>query len=88
MVSNVSTNVGHDLDCLVDVKVQYLSSTGQWLMNPSIEMTITSQRPENDPLHFNVVTLQTDIPYFKYQDHMALKKLFERVQRILISWLL
>ncbi|RDX86637.1 hypothetical protein CR513_31997, partial [Mucuna pruriens] len=85
-ISNVSTNVGHGLDCLVDVKVQYPPLAGRWLKNPSVEMTITSQRPENDPLHFKAVTLQTDIvPYLKHQVDVAFRKLFERVFKILIS---
>ncbi|KAK7411239.1 hypothetical protein VNO78_02672 [Psophocarpus tetragonolobus] len=85
MVSNVSTIVGHGLDCLVDVKVQYPPSTGRWLKNPSVEITITSQRPESD-LHFNAITLQTDIsPYLNHQDDVAFRKLFERVIRLLIS---
>ncbi|KAK7354302.1 hypothetical protein VNO80_19761 [Phaseolus coccineus] len=86
MVSNVSTNVGLAIDCLVDVKVQYPPLTGRWLKNPSVEMTISSQRPENDPLHFNAIALQTDIiPYLKHQDDAAFRKRFERVLRILIS---
>nr|KYP37947.1 hypothetical protein KK1_040838 [Cajanus cajan] len=86
MVSNMSTNVGHGLDCLVDVKVQYPPLIGRWLKNPSVEITITSQRHENDPLHFNAVTLQTDIvPYLNHQDDVAFRKLFERVLRILLS---
>ena len=75
MVSNVSTNVGHGLDCLVDVKVQYPPLTGRWLKNPSVEMTITSQSHENDPLQFNAVTLQTDIiPYLKHHDDVAFQE--------------
>ncbi|KAG5149060.1 hypothetical protein AAZX31_06G200700 [Glycine max] len=86
MVSNVSTNVGHGLDCLVDVKVQYPPLTGRWLKNPSVEMTITSQRHENDPLHFNAVTLQTDIiPYLKHHDDVAFRKLCDGVLRMLTS---
>ncbi|TKY73221.1 hypothetical protein E2542_SST01972 [Spatholobus suberectus] len=86
MVSNVSTNIGYGLDCLVDVKVQYPSLSGRWLKNPSVEITITSQRHENDPLHFNAIPLQTDIiPYLKHQDDVAFRKLFESVLRLLIS---
>ncbi|CAJ1975434.1 unnamed protein product [Sphenostylis stenocarpa] len=87
MVSSMSTNVGHDMDCLVDVKVQqYPPLTGRWLKNPSVEMIVSSQRPENDPLHFNAIAHQTNIiPYLKRQDDVSFRKLFERVFRILIS---
>lgn len=84
MVSNVSTNVELGIDCLIDVKVQYPPLTGRWLKNPSVEMTISSQRPKNDPLHFNAIAFQTDIiPYLKH--YAAFRKRFERVLRILIS---
>ncbi|KAK7327635.1 hypothetical protein VNO77_21719 [Canavalia gladiata] len=87
MVSNVNNNVENGLDCLVEVKVQYPPENGRWIKNPSVEMTITSQRHKNDPLHFNTITLQTDIiPYLKHQDDVAFRKLVERVLRILISF--
>ncbi|MED6110966.1 hypothetical protein PIB30_047963 [Stylosanthes scabra] len=85
--SNDSSSVEHGLDCLVEVKVQYSSESTRWLKNPSVEMTITSQRSEEDELHFKPITLKTPIvSYNEHEgDYYAFRKIFEGVLRLLIS---
>ncbi|XP_015946250.1 uncharacterized protein LOC107471317 [Arachis duranensis] len=74
------------LDCMVEVKVQYPSESTRWLMYPSVEMTITSQRSEEDALHFRTITLKTlRISYNEHEQDYALMKTFEGVLRLLIS---
>ncbi|MED6110968.1 hypothetical protein PIB30_047965 [Stylosanthes scabra] len=48
--------VSHGLDCLVEVKVQYPSELSK---DPSVVITITSQRSQQDKLHFKPFTLKT-----------------------------
>ncbi|MED6217330.1 hypothetical protein PIB30_016734 [Stylosanthes scabra] len=85
--SNNNSSVEHGLDCLVEVKVQYSSESTRWLKNPSLEMTITSQRSEEDELHFKPITLKT--PIISYNEHerdyYASRKIFEGILRLLIS---
>ncbi|KAI4338185.1 hypothetical protein L6164_016529 [Bauhinia variegata] len=85
-VKDGSINLERGFDCLVEAKIHYPSETGRWLKNPSIEITISSQRNEDDPLYFGQITFMISIvPYEKHRDDVAFRKIIEGFLRILIS---
>ncbi|XP_077225419.1 uncharacterized protein LOC143858612 [Tasmannia lanceolata] len=72
------------LDCLIEVKVEYPPTTALWLMNPTVKISITSQRNEDDPLHFSPINLLTlPILYRRQREDILSRKGVEGILRIL-----
>ncbi|XP_002517549.3 uncharacterized protein LOC8271362 [Ricinus communis] len=72
------------LDCLIEVIVSYPPTTSRWLVNPTVRISITSQRNDDDPLHFNTIRLQTlPIMYRKQRDDILSRRGVEGILRIL-----
>ncbi|XP_058074626.1 uncharacterized protein LOC131223290 [Magnolia sinica] len=72
------------LDCLIDVKVEYPPKTARWLMNPTVKISINSQRNDDDPLHFSPINLMTlPIMYRKQREDILSRKGVEGILRIL-----
>ncbi|CAK9154437.1 unnamed protein product [Ilex paraguariensis] len=70
------------MDCLIRVKIEYPAETMRWLMNPTATITITSQRNEDDPLHFTAINLRTFmLPYDKYEQNGVFRRAFEEILR-------
>ncbi|KDO80385.1 hypothetical protein CISIN_1g047582mg [Citrus sinensis] len=65
LIGSVSLERG--LDCLIEVNIEYPSTTTAWLINPTAKISITSQRREDDPLHFSLISLRT-LP-LRYEKH-------------------
>ncbi|XVF49257.1 hypothetical protein PTKIN_Ptkin03bG0254000 [Pterospermum kingtungense] len=79
------TDVERGLDCLIEVKVQYPPENTQWLKNSMAKMKITSLRNEDDPLHFNSISLQALTGQRRdILEDVAFRKSFERIVRILV----
>ena len=79
-----SMDLEDGLDCLVEVKIDYPPTTARWLMNPTAKVLITSQRTEDDPLHFGQIKLQTlPILYREQREDILSRRGVEAVLRIL-----
>ena len=59
-------NVLHDsddmedgLDFLVEVKVEYPPTNARWLINPTVNISVTSKRTEDDPRVFRNIKIHT-----------------------------
>ncbi|KAK9266293.1 hypothetical protein L1049_001815 [Liquidambar formosana] len=72
------------LDCLIEVIVSYPPTTARWLVNPTARISISSQRNEDDPLHFSPIKLQTlPILYRKQREDILSRRGVEGILRIL-----
>lgn len=79
-----SSDLKNGLDCLIEVKVEYPPTTARWLMNPTAKISITSQRTDDDPLHFSPIKLSTlPILYRGQREDMLSRKSVEGILRIL-----
>lgn len=79
-----SMDLEDGLDCLIEVKVEYPPTTARWLMNPTAKVLITSQRAEDDPLHFRQIKLQTlPILYREQRDDILSRRGVESALRVL-----
>lgn len=79
-----SMDLEEGLDCLIEVVVSYPPTTSRWLVNPTAEISIASQRTEDDPLHFDTVKLQTlPIMYRKQREDILSRRGIEGILRIL-----
>ncbi|KAF9617014.1 hypothetical protein IFM89_033084 [Coptis chinensis] len=79
-----SMDLENGLDCLIEVKLEYPPTTARWLMNPTAMISISSQRNEDDPLHFSPINLQTlPILYRKQREDILSRKGIEGLLRIL-----
>lgn len=79
-----SMDLEDGLDCLIEVKVEYPPTTARWLINPTAKVSITSQRNDDDPLHFSPIKLQTlPILYRKQREDILSRRGVEGVLRIL-----
>ncbi|XVF34753.1 hypothetical protein REPUB_Repub18cG0086100 [Reevesia pubescens] len=77
-------DIERGLDCLIEVKVQYPPENTQWLKNSMVKMKITSLRNEEDPLHFNSISLQAlTVQHRDILEDVAFRIFFERILRIL-----
>lgn len=73
------------LDCLLEVVVSYPPTTSRWLVNPTAEISIASQRAEDDPLHFAPVKLQTfPIMYRRQREDILSRRGAEGILSILM----
>ncbi|KAJ7569557.1 hypothetical protein O6H91_01G083800 [Diphasiastrum complanatum] len=59
VLQNNSFDLVDGLDCNVEVVVQFPPKNAQWLVNPTVSLTITSRRTEDDPFFSPQVSLQT-----------------------------
>ncbi|XP_057873581.2 uncharacterized protein LOC131079599 [Cryptomeria japonica] len=83
-------NVMHDsgdledgLDCLVNVKVEYPPTNARWFMNPTVTISVTSQRTEDDPFFFQPISAQTlPILYRRQREEIISRKSLEGLLRI------
>lgn len=72
------------LDCLIEVKVEYPPTTARWLINPTAKFSITSQRNDDDPLHFDPLNLQTlPIIYKEQREDILSRRDVEGILRII-----
>lgn len=72
------------LDCLIEVIVAYPPTTARWLVNPTVKISIVSQRTDDDPLRFNTTKLQTfPIIYRKQREDVLSQRGVEGILRIL-----
>ncbi|KAK8660545.1 hypothetical protein V6N13_051467 [Hibiscus sabdariffa] len=55
LVASISIERGQD--CLISVKIQYPPVNLQWWQKPIAKITISSQRKENDPLYFSLISI-------------------------------
>ncbi|XP_044481159.1 uncharacterized protein LOC123207763 [Mangifera indica] len=79
-----SMDLESGLDCLIEVVVSYPPSTSRWLVNPTATISISSQRNDDDPLHFSTVKLQTlPIIYRKQREDILSHRGVEGILRIL-----
>lgn len=67
------------LDCMIEFKVQYPPTNARWLMNPTVELLITSTRSEeDDPLFFTEMELETfPILYRRQREEIVSRKSLE-----------
>lgn len=78
-------NLESNMDCLIEVKVEYSSKTARWLMNPNAKVSIASQRKKEDPLFFSPISLTTVlIPYKDNSREIIFRQSFEAGFRILM----
>ncbi|OMO57951.1 hypothetical protein COLO4_34966 [Corchorus olitorius] len=61
LVESISVERGQD--CLIEVKIQYPAKNFQWKKHQSAKITIRSQRQEEDPLYFNLISLDADVTH-------------------------
>ncbi|XVF84478.1 hypothetical protein PTKIN_Ptkin17bG0040100 [Pterospermum kingtungense] len=59
-----SVGIERGLDCLIEAKIQYPPMSLQWWKNPTAKITISSQRHEDDPLYFSLITLSAHLKYY------------------------
>ncbi|KAL5975224.1 hypothetical protein ACLOJK_031903 [Asimina triloba] len=79
-----SNDLEGGLDCLIEVKVEYPPTTARWLVNPTVKISITSQRNEDDPLYFSSIKLMTfPIMYRRQREDILSQKGIEGILRIL-----
>ncbi|KAJ8535976.1 hypothetical protein K7X08_034377 [Anisodus acutangulus] len=72
------------LDCLIEVVIAYPPTTARSLVNPTVKISVSSQRNEDDPLYFNPVNVQTfPIMYRKQREDILSRRGVEGVLRIL-----
>lgn len=55
------------LDCLIDLVVSYPPIKSRWLADPTAKVSISSRRPEDDPLYFKPVKLETTPIFYRRQ---------------------
>ncbi|KAK9069764.1 hypothetical protein SSX86_010160 [Deinandra increscens subsp. villosa] len=79
-----SMDLEDGLDCLIEVVVSYPPTTTRWLVNPTVRISISSQRNEVDPLFFKPVKLQTvPIMYRAQREDILSRQGVEGILRIL-----
>ncbi|XP_072985362.1 uncharacterized protein [Typha latifolia] len=79
-----SMDLEDGLDCLIEVKIEYPPVTARWLINPTAKIIITSQRNNDDPLHFSSIKLQTfPIMYQEQREDILSRRNVEGILRIL-----
>lgn len=72
------------LDCLVEVKLEYPPTNARWFINPTVKLSVTSKRTEDDPLFFRQIKIQTlPILYRRQREEIISRKSVEGMLRIL-----
>ncbi|KFK35769.1 hypothetical protein AALP_AA4G033800 [Arabis alpina] len=62
-----SADLEAGLDCLIEVVVSYPPIKSRWLADPTAKVSISSGRPEDDPLYFKPVKLKTTPIFYRRQ---------------------
>uniref|UniRef100_A0A1J3EIY0 RING-type E3 ubiquitin transferase n=1 Tax=Noccaea caerulescens TaxID=107243 RepID=A0A1J3EIY0_NOCCA len=62
-----SADLESGLDCLIDVVVSYPPTKSRWLADPTAKVSVSSRRPDDDPLYFNPVKLETTPIFYRRQ---------------------
>lgn len=79
-----SMDLQNGMDCLIEVKIEYPPTTARWVMNPTAQISLSSTRNEDDPLHFSPVNLVTlPIMYRKQREDILSRRGFEGILRIM-----
>lgn len=66
-VLSASGDLESGLDCLVDVVVSYPPIKARWLADPTAKVSISSKRPDDDPLYFKPLKLKTTPIFYRRQ---------------------
>lgn len=75
----------NNMDCLIEVKVEYTSKTTRWLVNPTVKVSIISQRKETNPLYFSPISLKTAL--ITYKDNfieVTFRQNFDLILRLVV----
>lgn len=79
-----SMDLENGLDCSIEVIVSYPPTTSRWLVDPTVTISIASQRNDDDPLYFSPVKLRTyPITYRKQREDILSRRGVEGILRIL-----
>lgn len=79
-----SMDLENGLDCLIEVVISYPPTTARWLVTPTAGISITSQRNDDDPLHFSPIKVKTlPIMYRKQREDVLSRRGVEGIFRIL-----
>ena len=79
-----SDDLENGLDYLVEVKVEYPPTNARWLINPTVKISVTSKRTEDDPLFFRQIKIQTlPILYRRQREEIISRKSVEGMLRVL-----
>ncbi|KAL0562035.1 hypothetical protein IC582_002483 [Cucumis melo] len=79
-----SMDLEDGLDCQIEVIVSYPPTTAQWLINPTAQISISSQRTEDDPFYFSPIKIETmPIMYRRQRQDILSRKSVEGVLQIL-----
>ncbi|XP_039018606.1 uncharacterized protein LOC120149960 [Hibiscus syriacus] len=83
LVASIGLERGQD--CLITVKIQYPPVNLQWWQKPIVKITIRSQRKEDDPLYFSLITIRTRLAnYPDYFEAIADRAYLEAIVGILL----
>ncbi|KAG2304742.1 hypothetical protein Bca4012_063798 [Brassica carinata] len=66
-VLSASGDLEDGLDCLMDVVVSYPPIKSRWLADPTAKVSISSRRPDDDPLYFKPLKLKTTPVFYRRQ---------------------
>ncbi|KAL9238625.1 hypothetical protein vseg_013021 [Gypsophila vaccaria] len=79
-----SPDLASGLDCLIEAIISYPPTTARWLVTPTASVSISSQRPEDDPLYFQPLKLRTlPILYRQQREDILSRASFEGILKIL-----
>ncbi|KAK4354446.1 hypothetical protein RND71_026640 [Anisodus tanguticus] len=83
--SEIRSQNESNLDCVIEVKVQYSSKTTRWLINPTARLSIASLQNLEDPFYFSPINLKTFlIPYRDKSKEIKFRLNFEATFRIFV----
>ncbi|KAK9690330.1 hypothetical protein RND81_09G120200 [Saponaria officinalis] len=78
-----SSDLVSGLDCLIEAIISYPPTTARWLVTPTVSVSLSSQRPEDDPLYFKPLKLQTrPILYRQQREDILSRASFEGILKI------
>ncbi|CAK9310437.1 unnamed protein product [Citrullus colocynthis] len=79
-----SMDLEDGLDCQIEAVVSYPPTTAQWLINPTAQISISSQRTEDDAFYFSPIKIETmPIMYRRQRQDILSRKSVEGILRIL-----
>ncbi|KAK1360132.1 hypothetical protein POM88_044606 [Heracleum sosnowskyi] len=74
----------NNMDCLIEVKVEYTSKTTRWLVNPTVKVSIISQRKQTNPLYFSPISLKTALITYNNFIEVTFRQNFEVFLRVVV----
>ncbi|KAH7289663.1 hypothetical protein KP509_30G013500 [Ceratopteris richardii] len=84
-----SEQLQNGLDCSIKLKVEYPPTNARWFMNPTVLLTVTSSRSQDDPLFFTRMELRTfPILYTRQREEIVSRKNLEGGLNMLTSSLI